>query len=49
MPRELEEGLEHGGALDGVVGEQAPVQLRDGLEEVPPRALDVGVLETAPG
>ena len=44
-PGELEERLEDRGPLDRVVGEQAPVELGDGPEEVPAGALGVAVLE----
>ena len=40
---ELEEGFEHLGTLDRVVRQQTAIELRDGLEEVPVRPLDVAV------
>ncbi len=42
--RELEQWLEHLAALHGAVGDQAPIEHRDRLEEVPARPLDVAVL-----
>ncbi len=42
--RELEERLEHLAALDRVVGDQASIERRDRLEEVPAPALDVAVV-----
>ena len=41
--RELEQRLEHLGALDRVVGDEAAVERRDRLEELPVRALGVAV------
>ena len=43
-PRELEQWLEHLGSLDGVDRDQAAIEWRDGLEEVPARPLDVSVV-----